>query len=73
MYAFDCLFVYLFVCLFACTQAIAEYFITLSHSFTDLLEKSRVINQGPDERSYHIFYQILKSAPDDLHSKQKPF
>ena len=33
---------------------------------TYLLEKARVISQGPLERSYHIFYQIMSGAIDGL-------
>ena len=34
--------------------------------FTYLLEKSRVTELGPLERSYHIFYFLLKGADDNL-------
>ncbi|CRG95132.1 myosin A, putative [Plasmodium gallinaceum] len=34
-----------------------------------LLEKSRIITQDDNERSYHIFYQFLKGANNNMRSK----
>ncbi|SBS85891.1 myosin A, putative [Plasmodium ovale] len=34
-----------------------------------LLEKSRIITQDDNERSYHIFYQFLKGASSNMKSK----
>ena len=36
---------------------------------TYLLEKARIIRQAPDERTFHIFYQLLTGASQELKSK----
>lgn len=34
-----------------------------------LLEKSRIVTQQENERNYHIFHMLAKSAPDDIKDK----
>jgi len=47
----------------------ASGYIAGANIETYLLEKARIIRQAPDERAFHIFYQLLLGADKELKSQ----